>query len=116
AGVTLTLVTGDGLWDGVGTAGIGLLLIVVAVVLAVEMKSLLVGESATPEQEARIATAIESGDEVERLIHMRTVHLGPEELLVAAKIAVRHDDSARAVARGIDAIERRIRAAVPIAR
>jgi cation diffusion facilitator family transporter len=115
-GVVLTLVTGNGVWDGVGTAAIGLLLVLVAIVLAVEMKSLLVGESATPEQLARISAAIESGDEVERIIHMRTVHLGPEELLVAAKIAVRHDESARAVAEGIDAIERRIRAEVPIAR
>jgi divalent metal cation (Fe/Co/Zn/Cd) transporter len=103
-------------WDGIGTAAIGLLLVAVAIVLAVEMKSLLVGESATPDQIARITAAIEAGDEVERIIHMRTVHLGPEELLVAAKIAVRHDDTAATVARGIDAVEKRIRDAVPIAR
>jgi cation diffusion facilitator family transporter len=115
-GVGLALLTGDGVWDGIGTAAIGLLLVSVAVVLATEMKSLLLGESATVEQVARIEQAISSGDEVERIIHMRTVHLGPEELLVAAKIAVRHDDTAAAVARGIDEIERRIRAAVPIAR
>ncbi|MDT5036889.1 MAG: hypothetical protein QOE03_2074 [Micromonosporaceae bacterium] len=115
-GVGLTLLTGDGVWDGIGTAAIGLLLVSVAVVLATEMKSLLLGESATADQVARIERAISSGDEVERIIHMRTVHLGPEELLVAAKVAVRHDDTAAAVARGIDEIERRIRAAVPIAR
>jgi cation diffusion facilitator family transporter len=114
-GVGLTLLTGDGVWDGVGTAAIGVLLVAVAVVLAMEMKSLLVGESATSDQITKIAEAIESGTEVERIIHMRTVHLGPEELLVAAKVAVRHDDSAATIARGIDAIERRIRDAVPIA-
>jgi divalent metal cation (Fe/Co/Zn/Cd) transporter len=114
-GVGLTLLTDNGVWDGVGTAAIGLLLVAVAVVLAVEMKSLLVGESATPDQVVKITAAIEAGDEVERIIHMRTVHLGPEELLVAAKIAVRHDDTAATVARGIDAIEKRIRDAVPIA-
>ncbi len=115
-GVGLTLLTGDGIWDGVGTVAIGLLLVTIAVVLAVEMKSLLVGESATADHIAKITKAIESGNEVERIIHLRTVHLGPEELLVGAKVAVRHDDSAAAVARGIDAIEERIRDAVPIAR
>jgi cation diffusion facilitator family transporter len=115
-GVGLTLLTDNGIWDGTGTAAIGLLLVAVAIVLAIEMKSLLVGESATPDQVAKIATAIEAGDEVECIIHMRTVHLGPEELLVAAKVAVRHDDSAATVARGIDTIEKRIREAVPIAR
>jgi cation diffusion facilitator family transporter len=114
-GVGLTLITGNGTWDGIGTAGIGLLLVAVAIVLAVEMKSLLIGESATGDQVAAISRAIEAGPDVERIIHLRTVHLGPEELLVAAKIAVRHDDTAAMIARGIDAVESRIRAAVPIA-
>ncbi|MEV8511319.1 cation diffusion facilitator family transporter [Dactylosporangium sp. NPDC051484] len=115
-GVGLTLITGNGIWDGIGTAAIGVLLIAVAIVLAVEMKSLLVGESATPEQVDAIEKAIVDGPEVERVIHMRTVHLGPEELLVAAKIAVRHNETADEIASGIDAAEARIRAAVPIAR
>ncbi|NJC71532.1 cation diffusion facilitator family transporter [Planosporangium thailandense] len=115
-GVGLTLLTGNGVWDGVGTAAIGLLLVAVAFVLAVETKSLLLGEAATPETVDAIERAILAGDEAERIIHMRTVHVGPEDLLVAAKIAVRHDETAAAVARGIDAIERRIRAAVPIAK
>ncbi len=115
-GVGLTLLTGNGLWDGIGTAGIGVLLVAVAIVLAVEMKSLLIGESATDEQVAAIGAAILAGDEVTRVIHLRTVHLGPDELLVGAKIAVRHDETAAAVARNIDAVEVRIRAAVPIAR
>jgi cation diffusion facilitator family transporter len=115
-GVGMTILTNNGIWDGVGTAAIGLLLVVVAFVLAVEMKSLLIGESATPEQLTAIERAILAGDEAERIIHMRTVHVGPEDLLVAAKIAVTHDESAEAIARGIDAIERRIREAVPIAK
>jgi cation diffusion facilitator family transporter len=115
-GVGLTLATGDGVWDGVGTLGIGLLLVTVAVVLAVEMKSLLIGESATDEQVAAIEAALVGAPEVERVIHMRTLHLGPEELLVAAKIAVAHDETAGAVAKAIDAAEARIREAVPIAR
>jgi cation diffusion facilitator family transporter len=115
-GVGLSAVTGNGIYDGLGTVAIGLLLIVVAWILAVETKSLLIGESATPEMQRRIVAAIEEGDEVQSVIHMRTQHLGPEELLVAAKIAVRSDDTAASVARAIDAAERRIRAAAPIAR
>jgi cation diffusion facilitator family transporter len=115
-GVSMTLITDDGTWDAVGTVAIGVLLIVVAAILAVEMKSLLIGESATEEQVVAIERAIVAGPEVESVIHMRTVHLGPEELLVAAKVAVRHDETADEIARGIDAAEARIRAAVPIAR
>ncbi|MCP2345837.1 cation diffusion facilitator family transporter [Nonomuraea roseoviolacea subsp. carminata] len=115
-GVSLAVITGNPVWDAIGTIMIGLLLAVIAVILAVETKSLLLGESATPEMERQICDALEAADEVERVIHMRTLHLGPEELLVAAKIAVAHNDTASEVARGIDEAERRIRAAVPIAR
>ncbi|WP_327087380.1 cation diffusion facilitator family transporter [Nonomuraea sp. NBC_01738] len=115
-GVTLAVVTGDGTWDGIGTLMIGILLAVIAIILAMETKSLLLGESAAPEMEGQIRTALEGAPEVTRVIHMRTLHLGPEELLVAAKIAVQHDDTAADVARGIDEAEQRVRAAVPIAR
>ncbi|GAA1750403.1 cation diffusion facilitator family transporter [Streptomonospora arabica] len=114
-GVGLTLITGNGVWDGVGTAAIGLLLVVIAVVLAVEVKSLLIGESASPEDLRRVREALVATPDVEAVIHMRTLHLGPEDLLVAVKIAVSTDDSAADVARAIDAAEERIRAAVPIA-
>ncbi|MGK5640122.1 cation diffusion facilitator family transporter [Streptomyces sp. URMC 126] len=115
-GVGLTVATGDGVWDGIGTLCIGALLVLIALVLAAETKSLLLGEAAGPEQVARIREAAVDGATVTGVIHMRTLHLGPEELLVAAKIAVRHDDTAADVARAIDAAETRIRAAVPIAR
>jgi len=115
-GVGLTLITGNGVWDGVGTVCIGVLLVVIAVILAIETKSLLLGEGAGAEQVRQIRAAIESEPQVDRVIHMRTLHLGPEELLVAAKIAVQHNDSAGDVARAIDGAERRIREAVPIAR
>ncbi|MEU6713124.1 cation diffusion facilitator family transporter [Nonomuraea sp. NPDC046802] len=115
-GVTMAVITGDGVWDGVGTLMIGVLLAVIAVVLAIETKSLLVGEGASPEMENQIRAALEGAPEVARVIHMRTLHLGPEELLVAAKIAVEHNDTAAEVAQGIDEAERRIREAVPIAR
>jgi cation diffusion facilitator family transporter len=115
-GVTMAVITEDGTWDGIGTLMIGVLLAVIAVVLAMETKSLLVGEGATPEMEAQIRSALEGSPEVARVIHMRTLHLGPEELLVAAKIAVEYNDTAAEVAKGIDEAERRIREAVPIAR
>ncbi|MFD0685326.1 cation diffusion facilitator family transporter [Actinomadura fibrosa] len=115
-GVTMAVVTEDGVWDGVGTMAIGLLLGAVATILAIETKSLLIGEGADPEQEQRIIAALESVDEVDHVIHMRTEYVGPEELLIAAKIAVYHDDTAAEVARGIDAAEARIRAQFPEAR
>ncbi|MFF8608692.1 cation diffusion facilitator family transporter [Streptomyces sp. NPDC015346] len=116
AGVSVALVTGDGIWDGIGTLCIGVLLIVIAIVLAAETKSLLLGEAAGVDEVKRIEEAVVDGQTVTRLIHMRTLHLGPEELLVAAKIAVQHDDTATDVAAAINAAEERIRAAVPIAR
>ncbi|SHK02171.1 cation diffusion facilitator family transporter [Nocardiopsis flavescens] len=116
AGVSLTLVTGNGVWDGLGTAAIGLLLVAIAVVLAVEMKSLLIGESATDEHVREIERAIVSVEDIDRLIHMKTQHIGPEELLVAAKVAVDAQDDASRVTRAIDQAEARIREAVPIAR
>jgi cation diffusion facilitator family transporter len=115
-GVGLALITGDGVWDGVGTVCIGVLLVLIALVLAVETKSLLLGEAADMQQVAKIRAAMVDGKTVTRLIHMRTLHLGPEELLVAAKIAVRHEETAADVATAINAAEERIRAAVPIAR
>ncbi|MGW0432926.1 cation diffusion facilitator family transporter [Micromonospora sp. NPDC003197] len=115
-GVTMTLITDNGYWDAAGTAAIGILLVIIAIVLAIETKSLLLGEGAGPEQVRRIEQAITDGPEVSRIIHMKTLHLGPEELLVAVKVAVEPYEQAADLARDIDAIEARIREAVPIAR
>jgi len=115
-GVGLTLITGDGLWDALGTAAIGLLLVVIAIILAVETKSLLLGESASDNDVRAIERAICAVPEVERVIHMKTLHLGPEELLVAAKIAIREQRTGEQIAHDINEAERRIRAVVPIAR
>ena len=87
-GVVLTLVTGNGVFDGLGSMAIGVLLVVVAIFLAIEMKSLLLGESATREAQQKIVAAIENTPGVQRLIHIKTLHLGPEEVLVAAKLGV----------------------------
>ncbi len=114
-GVSLTLITGNGLWDAFGTALIGILLVVVAGILAIEMKSLLLGEAGTLDDIRAIERSL-VGDGVESIIHLKTLHLGPEELLVAAKIAVPAAETAVQVAAAIDAAERRVRAAVPIAR
>ena len=115
AGVTLSWLTDNGRWDGAGSLAIGLLLATAAAILAVEMKSLLIGESASTEVQRMILAALEDGPEVSRVIHMRTVHISPDSILVAAKIGVRATDSAAQIAAGIDAAERRVRAAVPIA-
>ncbi|WP_111767713.1 cation diffusion facilitator family transporter [Nakamurella deserti] len=113
-GVSIAIATGDGVWDGVGTIAIGVLLIVVACVLAVETKSLLLGEGALAEDVRRITAAAEAEDSIEKVIHMQTMYLGPEELLVAMKVAVHRTDDAAAVARAIDRVESRVRAAVPV--
>lgn len=113
-GVGMTLLTHNGLWDAIGTALIGLLLIAVAVTLAIETRSLLLGESATPEAVAGITAALAGADGVQRVIHLKTLHLGPEEVLVAAKIAVEPTQSAARVAEVIDNAEAAIRAADPM--
>ena len=117
-GVSLTLATDDGRWDAAGTAMIGVLLVAIAAVLAVEMKSLLIGEGASPEAVRRIEQALlDGGDhEVTAIIHMRTLHLGPEELLVAAKIGVSATASGADIVRVIDEAEARVRAVEPVAR
>lgn len=113
--VSLTLVTGNGLWDAAGSACIGVLLVIVAAVLAVEMKSLLLGESASTRNVAAIHAALE-GDGQNRIIHLKTLHLGPEEILVAAKIGVDRCTEAQDLVDRINAAERRIRETVPWAR
>jgi cation diffusion facilitator family transporter len=115
-GVGLTIITGNGFWDGVGTVLIGLLLVSVAIVLGIETKSLLVGEGASDADVTAIERAILEGDEAERIIHMRTLYLGPDELLVGAKLAIAGSLPLAEVAAAIDTIERRIRKAVPVAR
>lgn len=111
-GVGLTLITGDGRYDAAGTACIGVLLVLIAIVLALETKSLLLGESATKDAVAKIEAAL-VGPGVPSVIHLKTLHLGPEELLVAAKIEVDTTESAGEVADAIDEAEARVRAAVP---
>src|SRR3954452_21919367 len=115
-GVGLTLITREPIFDVIGTALIGLLLVAVAIILAIETKSLLLGESASLEAQVRIREAIESSEGIEGVIHMKTMHLGPDELLVAVKVAVAGSDSASQVASAIDAAEVAIRDAEPTAR
>lgn len=116
AGVLLAQITGDPVWDGIGTICIGALLGVIAVVLAWEMKSLLIGESATGASQRAIRDAIESDDAVDSLIHMKTMHLGPDELLVAAKVDFDDALSTTDLGRAVDRVEAAIRGDVPEAR
>lgn len=114
-GIGLAALTGESVWDGIGSCGIGVLLICVAIVLVIETKSLLVGEAAAPAVLVRIQAGL-VGPGVERIIHLRTMHLGPDELLVAAKLAMPPGATLSQVATAIDDAERRVRAAVPSAR
>jgi cation diffusion facilitator family transporter len=114
-GVSMTLVTENGFWDAVGTALIGTLLVIVAIILSIEMKSLLIGEAATADRVMAIQAALEGDEEsaIQRVVHLRTLHLGPEELLVGAKLAVGRQDYGHQIAAAIDAAEQRAREAVP---
>jgi cation diffusion facilitator family transporter len=115
-GVGLTVVTDNPVFDALGTISIGILLGVIAIILIIEMKSLLIGEGATRPVLHKIVTELQDGPDVERVIHIRTQYLGPEELLVAAKIAMTPGLPLEGVARAIDEAEVRVRAAVPDAR
>jgi len=113
--VGLALVTGNPVWDGIGTVGIGLLLGVIAVVLSIEMKSLLIGEAADPDEEAKITKAIEANAKTRGLIFLRTQHFGPDQLLVTAKVEFDGALTMRQLADAIDDLEVDIRQAVPAA-
>ena len=114
-GVALATATGDARWDGMGAIAIGLLLVCIASFLSFEMSSMLVGEAALPADESAIHAALAAAAIVQRVIHLRTLHVGPDELLVAAKIAVAPELTAVGIATGIDEAERALRAAVPAA-
>jgi cation diffusion facilitator family transporter len=115
AGVGLTVLTHDPIWDAIGTLAIGGLLVAVAVILGIETSSLLVGEGATDKDTQKIAKALRESAGVEDIIHMKTLYLGPDELMVAAKIAVKATDKARDIANAIDIAEENIRKTVPSA-
>jgi cation diffusion facilitator family transporter len=115
-GVLMAHWSGDARWDAVGSIAIGLLLIAIAIVLIIEMKGLLIGESASDADIEAIASAITASPNVDALIHMRTQHLGPDEILVAAKVEYASKLTFEEVSRAIDATEVTIRAAVPAAR
>ena len=116
AGVGLTVLTGNPIFDAIGTICIGVLLVLVAIVLGIETKSLLVGEGATVEDSERIRDAINAHDQVESLIHMKTLYLGPDELLVGAKVAFGRTQRLSDVATAINELETAIRETVPAAR
>lgn len=115
-GVGLTIITGNPMWDAIGTLCIGVLLVLVAVILGIETKSLLVGEGATMADSDAIRDAINAHQKVEALIHMKTLYLGPDELMVAAKVAFGKNSRMTDVAVNINALEHSIREAVPAAR
>ncbi len=114
-GVLLSQLTGKEEWDGIGSVAVGVLLGCAAFIVGYETKSLLIGEAASEEMSARIVASLEAGPEPFRLIHLRTSHISPDALLVAAKIGVPPELTAAELAAGINAAEQRVRAAVPIA-
>ena len=112
-GVTIAAWTGDGVWDAVGSIAIAVLLITIATILAIEMKSLLIGEAVSAEDAEAIRDAMQSVDAFQRLIHMRTQHLGPDQILVGAKVQFARELDFAGVTDAIDEIEAAIRARIP---
>ena len=112
----MSVITGDGVWDGYGTLAIGILLGIIAIILVVEMKSLLIGESANRKDIEAMRAAIEIEPDVIRVIHLKASHIGPEEILLGAKVEFQHELTVVDVAAAIDRVERNIRAQVPMAR
>ncbi|MFI7115595.1 cation diffusion facilitator family transporter [Amycolatopsis sp. NPDC049868] len=115
AGVGLSVITGDPVWDGIGTVTIGLLLGIIAIILIIEMKSLLIGEGASETDLDVIVDELAAG-KVERVIHIRTLYIGPDEMLVAAKLALVPGLETADIAQAIDDAEARVRAKVPTAK
>ena len=112
-GLLMAHVTGNARWDAVGSVGIGLLLMMIASILAVRMKALLIGESASQSDQDAIVAALTGSAEVERIIHLRTLYFGPDELLVAAKLGFAADLTVADLAQAVDAAEAAVRAALP---
>jgi len=115
-GVGLTVITHNPIWDAIGTLAIGALLVAVAIILGLETSSLLVGEGATAADTGKIRDALKATKGVESVIHMKTLYLGPDELMLGAKIAVNGSSSAAEIAKVIDDAEDAVRAAVPTTR
>ena len=115
-GVCLTALTGNPAWDAAGSIAIGSLLCVIALVLSIEMKSLLIGESATKQDVEVLRATLTDHPDVERLIHLRTVHVGPDQVLVGAKLELQADLDFAGVADTINAIEEKVRERVPKAK
>ena len=114
--VSIAELTGNARWDGVGTLSIGLLLLVIAVLLVIEMRSLLIGEGARPRDMIKLRMAIEQAPHVQKLVHLRTQHLGPDELLVGAKVIFDESLDVEQLANAINGVEAAVREVVPIAR
>jgi cation diffusion facilitator family transporter len=113
AGVALTTITGDGLWDALASILIGALLMAIGLVVNRETQSLLLGESATDEVVARIRTAIATTPGIDAVIDLRTIHLGPDDLVVATGIVVDPVADAGGIVRSIVEAKRRTRETVP---
>lgn len=113
-GVGMTIITGDPVWDGLGTLAIGILLVLISILLTIEMKSLLIGEAATPQHIALLTSAVGDIASVKRIIDLRTQHIGPEELLVAAKLEFERSLTNSQISEAVDEVEAALRGAVPL--
>ena len=116
AGVGLTVLTHNPIFDAIGTLAIGGLLVLVAIILGLETSSLLVGEGATTADVSDIRRALQDAKGINSVIHLKTLYLGPDEIMLGAKIAVNPELTALEIAQIIDAAEEAVRTAIPAVR
>lgn len=115
-GVGLSAITGNPMWDAIATLAIGGLLVVVAIILGLEMASLLIGEGASPADTYKIRKALQDSIGVTSVIHLKTLYLGPDELMLAAKIGIKANATGEDIAQAIDSAEAAVREQVPVTR
>lgn len=114
--ITLVHFTGNLQIDAYASILIGGLLMAFALFLASETKKLLVGEAVTPQKRERILACLNSCDEVDRVISLKTMHLGPDEVIVAAEIDYRNDITVDELEALNDRIEKRVKEVIPNAK
>jgi cation diffusion facilitator family transporter len=112
-GVTLTTITHDGIWDALASIAIGILLMAIGLVVNQETQSLLVGEAAAVDIVATIRDAIATTEGIDGVRELRTIHIGPDDLVVAAGVWVDAASSATSISRSIEQAERRVREVAP---
>jgi divalent metal cation (Fe/Co/Zn/Cd) transporter len=113
AGIALRQLTGSGVWDGAASIAIGALLIFVAIRLGTDSRDLLIGRAAGPRELERITAEIQTAPGVDELLELLTMYLGPDHLIVAARVWLADDIAADDIEDLADRIDRKLAEVLP---